>query len=448
MKSSSAAIRKLRNWTRYFYRVPWCVPAWGAREFLVTAKCLLTNRVTRGSYPQQVADAVKNYLGVKFALPVNRGRTAIELALRAMKLSSDDEVVLPSYVCQSVLDAVVNAGARPVFADVGTDLNVTAQTINGALTPKTKCVIVAHLFGNVAPIDEIEELLKGSGVALIDDAAQSFGARRKGRLLGTFGACGIVSCGPGKTLAGAAGGLLVTNDSELYERAAAALPLNQERTRLAAERVLSFWAWRRFRRYTLPFKNILDRAWRAPGEPVHESCAMSNVDGAIMLEQFRACEKNTAERRRNANVLLSSLSQLASSSVTDTTADGMLVKLILVLPEEFPSVEEAINLLAQDGIECEAGYAPLHLKMCETHVALPNTESLWKRVLCIPLETQWKRSAAPLLLSQKWSSLRAREQSSSAKEIGTDEESKHSFREESLVGEIIRPVAVRQGSDT
>ncbi|HYO92718.1 MAG TPA: DegT/DnrJ/EryC1/StrS aminotransferase family protein, partial [Pyrinomonadaceae bacterium] len=316
MKSSSTAVRKMRNWSRYFYRVPWCVPAWGGREFLLTTKCLLMGRVVRGSYPAQAANAVKDFLGMKYALPVNRGRTAIELALRAMRLGADDEVVLPSYVCQSVLDAVKAAGARPVFADVGADLNMTAQTVNAALTPQTKCVIVAHLFGNVAPVDEIEELLKKSGIALIDDAAQSFGARRGKRLLGTFGACGIVSCGPGKTLAGAAGGLLVTNDAELYERAAAAISLKQERARLAAGRTLSFWAWRRFRRYTLPFKNILDRVLPAPDEAAHESCAMSNLDGAIMLAQFEGLEKNTQLRRRNADALFASLGEMQRSSVS------------------------------------------------------------------------------------------------------------------------------------
>ena len=446
MKSPSTAVMKMRNWSRYFYRVPWCVPAWGIQEFLLTAKCLFTNRVVRGSYPAQASAAIKDYLGMKYVLPVNRGRTAIELALRGLRLGADDEVVLPSYVCQSVLDAVENAGARPVFADVGPDLNMTAQTVSAALTPKTKCVIVAHLFGNVAPVDEIERLLNGRGIPLIDDAAQSFGARRGKRLLGTFGTCGIVSCGPGKTLAGAAGGLLVTNDAELYERAAA-IALKAERARLAAGRTLSFWAWRRFRRYTLPFKNILDRILSEPAEIAHESCAMSNLDGAIMLAQFEALEKNTARRRRNASALLSSLGGLENSSVTDTSPDAMLVKLILVLPEEYPSVDEAIKLLAEDGIECEAGYAPLHLKMAATHAALPITESVWKRVLCIPVETEWKNK--PLLLSQKWSELCIGAQSPSpVRKVGPDEASADSFREESFVGELVGPIVVRQGNDS
>jgi hypothetical protein len=135
--------------------------------------------------------------------------------------------------------------------------------------------------------------------------------------------------------------------------------------------------------------------------------------------------------------------------VTDTTADAMLVKLILVLPEEYPSVQEAIKLLARDGIECEAGYAPLHLKMATTNGALPLTEALWKRVLCIPLETEWKKRASPLLLSQNWSALRGGEKAPlSVKEIALAKENEADFGEEGLVGELVGPIAVRQGNDS
>jgi dTDP-4-amino-4,6-dideoxygalactose transaminase len=139
---------------------------------------------------------------MKYAIPVNRGRVGIEIALRAMQLNENDEVIIPSYICHTVLDAVLKAGTRPVFADVGPDLHLTPETVKKAITPKTKCVIVPHLFGNIAAIDKIEEMLKGTEIALIDDAAQSFGAKCSGRLVGTFGDCGIVSCGPGKRLQG------------------------------------------------------------------------------------------------------------------------------------------------------------------------------------------------------------------------------------------------------
>src|SRR5207253_7918449 len=138
-------LSKVNKFCSYFYMVPWCVPAWGWRELACTVQCLLTQRIVDGEYPIKFAEAVKEHLGMSYARTVNRGRTALELALRALEVENTD-VVLPSYICRAVLDAVVEAKAHPVFADVGCDLNVTAETIQAAITPNTKCVIVPHLF--------------------------------------------------------------------------------------------------------------------------------------------------------------------------------------------------------------------------------------------------------------------------------------------------------------
>ena len=174
-------LSRLGNLLRHFYQVPWCVPAWGMREFWATCASVLGGRIVEGDAPARAVEAVKDYLGVAYALPVNRGRTALVLGLRALGVGPGDDVVLPSYLCRTALDAVEAAGANPVFADVGEDLNVTPETVSQALTPGTKCVIVPHLFGKAAPIDVIETILRPAGIPLIDDAAQSLGARRGGR---------------------------------------------------------------------------------------------------------------------------------------------------------------------------------------------------------------------------------------------------------------------------
>jgi len=379
---------KARSLVRRFYSVPWCVPAWGRDEFFATATALLTGSVVHGSSAEQFSAALREYLGMKFALPVNRGRTAIELGLRGMEIGDGDEVVMPSYVCRSVIEAVLRTGARPVFADIDETLNVTASSVAAAVSDRTKCVIVAHLFGRPAAIDEIEVLLAGSKITLMDDAAQALGARRGGRLVGSFGACGIVSAGPGKPLAGAAGGILVTNDPQLYERAAA-LENRFEAATEVATRAIRFWVWRRLRRYTLPFQILLERIGIAGAEPVHVNAALSNLDGAIALAQLEALERNAADRRRNAEILTQRLSMLPGKAVTDNSPDGMAVKFVHLLPANGPTVEEVLALLADSGIEAQGGYSPLHGAYC-SDVDLPNTAALWRRVLCVPLETRPK----------------------------------------------------------
>jgi dTDP-4-amino-4,6-dideoxygalactose transaminase len=398
-------LRRIRNWLKYFYSVPWCVPAWGYREFLTTLKCLVRRRITEGSSPPEAANLLKEHLGCSFILPVNRGRAAIELALRAMQATPSDDVVLPSYVCQSVLDAVRNSGANPIFADIGHELNLTVDSVTAALTPKTKCVIVPHLFGKAAPIDEIEKVLDSMGIALIDDAAQSFGARRAGRLVGTFGSCGIVSCGPGKSLAGPAGGFLVTNSRELYQRAAA-IPLGSEATWVVAKRMLSFWLWRRFRKFTLPLRLFLDMTLGEESEEPHVNARMSNLDAAIVLEQIRSLESNTRKRRSNAEVLLSALGDASRYVVPNTSAEDVALKLIVVFPEDGPRAEEAVSYLRSAKIECQVGYGPLHLRSdAGRTVSLPFAEVSWDRVLCLPVECRLKPGKPVALLARSFREL-------------------------------------------
>jgi dTDP-4-amino-4,6-dideoxygalactose transaminase len=373
---------------RYFYRVPFDVPAWGWGEFRATCQCLLGRATIEGPCASSASDAIRDFLGVKYALPVNRGRTAIELALRALGVGASDEVVIPSYLCRTVLDPILAVGARAAFADVGPDLNVTVEAVRAAITPKAKCVIVPHLFGKAAPIDRIESMLEGTGIILIDDAAQAFGTRCSGRLVGTFGAFGIVGCGPGKPLDTAAGGMLVTNNRELYQRAAA-LPLGQERAAAVARRTLSRWVWQRFRGLTLPLRIALDRLIGPEEEPVHLSCTMSNLDGAILLEQLRKWERNSRRRRRNASLLVPFLRGESLDTIENAAEEVVTDKLILVLPSEGPGSDDVIAWLSGAGIEAAASYVPLHLQPPGgAEVSLPMTEALWDRIVWLPVEVE------------------------------------------------------------
>src|SRR5204863_1147415 len=115
---------------------------------------------------------------------------------------------------------------------------------------------------------------------VIGDAAQSFGATRSGRLGGTFGNCGVVRCGPGKSLAGAAGGVLVTNDVAMYQRAVS-LGLGTEQAPRVTRRALGFWFWRRFRALTFPLEMVVGHFFRSHStEEPHTSATLSNFDAA------------------------------------------------------------------------------------------------------------------------------------------------------------------------
>jgi dTDP-4-amino-4,6-dideoxygalactose transaminase len=232
-------------------------------------------------------------------------------------------------------------------------------------------------------------MLRGTGIALIDDAAQSFGARRSGRLVGTFGDCGIISCGPGKSLAGVAGGLLVTNTQELYDRAKE-ISLCGENAAAVATRVLSFWIWRRFRRYTLPFNMLINRVIKEKEEPLFEACRISNLDAGIAFQQFQSLITNTEIRRQNAKILVELFEKIANYGVSDFSNDSALLKLVLVLTDGKLSVNNLREQFARVGIECQGGYVPLHQGNSNGEPCLPSTERLWRNVLCIPVDIRYK----------------------------------------------------------
>lgn len=157
------------------------------------------------------------YLGVEQCVGVANGTDALTIALRALGVKPGDEVVLPSLTFYATAEAAVNAGATPVFCDVDpATCCVTAETVEAALTDRTRAIVPVHLFGNVAPVPELERF----GLPILEDAAQAAGADLSGRKAGSLGGAATYSFFPSKNLPCLGdGGAIVTNDGELAERA-------------------------------------------------------------------------------------------------------------------------------------------------------------------------------------------------------------------------------------
>ncbi|MEA2320173.1 MAG: hypothetical protein QOD81_23 [Solirubrobacteraceae bacterium] len=156
------------------------------------------------------------YLGARHGIGVANGTDALTIALRAMGVGPGDEVVVPSFTFYASAEAIPPTGARPVFCDVDPEtFCVTAETVRAALTPRTKAVIAVHLFGNVAPVAEIEAL----GVPVLEDAAQSAGSTTSAGRPGTLGTAATFSFFPSKNLGCFGdGGAITTSDDDIAER--------------------------------------------------------------------------------------------------------------------------------------------------------------------------------------------------------------------------------------
>ena len=158
-----------------------------------------------------------SYCGAAHGVGVANGTEAITIALRALGVGPGDEVVVPSFTFYASVEAIPPTGARPVFCDIDPDtFCVTADTVKAALTARTKAVVAVHLFGNIAPIGEIEAL----GVPVLEDAAQAAGSRGAEGRAGALGRAATFSFFPAKNLGCFGdGGMITTSDPQIAERA-------------------------------------------------------------------------------------------------------------------------------------------------------------------------------------------------------------------------------------
>jgi len=166
-----------------------------------------------GAFEREFAD----YCTAGYGVGVANGTDAITIALRAMGVGSGDEVVVPSFTFYASAEAIPPTGATPVFCDIDPDTYcITAETVRAALTPRTKAVIAVHLFGNLAPVAEIQAL----GVPVLEDAAQAAGSVSSAGRPGSLGAAATWSFFPSKNLgAFGDGGMITTSDIDIAERA-------------------------------------------------------------------------------------------------------------------------------------------------------------------------------------------------------------------------------------
>jgi len=174
-----------------------------------------------GPNVQALEEEVAAYLGVKHAIGVASGTDALIISLESLGIGAGDEVIVPSYTFFATAEAVLQVGARPVFVDIEPNtFCLDVQQITENLTPQTKAVIPVHMYGHPAPMGPLLELARSHGFKVIEDNAQAMGAEFDGRKTGSLGDAGCLSFFPSKNLgAYGDGGMVVTNDAEIEERA-------------------------------------------------------------------------------------------------------------------------------------------------------------------------------------------------------------------------------------
>ncbi len=168
---------------------------------------------------RQFEEVVAELSGTAHALALNSGTSGLFLALVGLGIGPGDEVIVPGFTFVATISSVIYARARPVLAEIDETFNLDPADVEARITPRTRAIIAVHMLGNPARLDELKALAERHGLALIEDAAQAFGATYCGRWVGGQAAVGVYSFNEFKTITCGDGGMLVTDDEDLYRRA-------------------------------------------------------------------------------------------------------------------------------------------------------------------------------------------------------------------------------------
>lgn len=195
--------------------IPHSRPTIGQAEIEAVSKVIASGQIAQGSEVTAFEEEFAHRMGVKYAAAVSSGTAALHLSLLSLDVSQGDEVIIPSFVCTALINAVNYIGAKPVIADIDPiSLNIDPRDVANRITSNTKAIIIPHMFGLMADMAESSKL----GIPLIEDCAQAVGASHNGYLSGSLGRIGVYSFYATKVMTSGEGGMVVSNEESLIER--------------------------------------------------------------------------------------------------------------------------------------------------------------------------------------------------------------------------------------
>lgn len=170
------------------------------------------------SYVYRFEKMFREFIGAGYSLAVSSGTAALRTALAALGIKAGDEIIVPAYTFVATLEAVIESGARPVLVEIDDSFNINPAQIERAITTKTRAIMPVHMMGSAAAMDEIQAIAKKHNLFVVEDACQGIGAKYRGKLTGTLGHISAFSFDSAKLLTCSEGGMIATNDAELYRK--------------------------------------------------------------------------------------------------------------------------------------------------------------------------------------------------------------------------------------
>ncbi len=333
-----------------------CEPSLTDLEKKYVNEALENNWLSSIAPPVQLfEEAFQKRFGIKHAVAVNSGGSALFLALWTLGLRQGDEVIVPTFTMIATAGAVTQCGAIPVFVDSELETgNIDVSQIEGKITTRTKAIMPVHIYGHPCDMDPIQQLGRDYGLFIVEDAAESHGALYKGKPVGTFGDAGCFSFYANKIITTGEGGMIVTNDDKLAYALRHCRAYDFDDTK-------HFWHKR--------------LAW---------NLRMSSLEAAVGRAQLERLDQLVEARRQNAAFYRKRLENQVEFLHEKEYARSVSWMFGILLRDE-ATRDGLMTFLAEHGIETRTFFLPMHRQpVYKTAEQFPVADDLGRRGLYLP----------------------------------------------------------------
>jgi perosamine synthetase len=351
-------------------KIPLSSPDITESEIEAVTSVLRTSRLSLGPRMEEFEHAFADYIGTPHGIAVSSGTAGLHLCIRALDIGEGDEVIVPSFTFIAAANAIRYERAQPVFVDIDAEsLNMSPESMERAITPKTRAILVVHTFGRPAEMAAILDIAKRHSLAVIEDACEAIGAEYDGKKIGTFSDAAVFGFYPNKQITTGEGGMVLTRLPELAKR---------------------IRAMRNQGRYD-------SEDWLQHAE-VGFNYRLSEINSALGIAQLTRIEEILRLREQLALLYQKHLSDVDGLILpTLKTPLGRISWFVYVVRLDATFADHArdniVTTLTDAGIGCGRYFAPIHQQPCYTewrNAHLPITETQASRTIALPFFNQMK----------------------------------------------------------
>ena len=343
-------------------RFPLATPSLGYQELSNVTDAIKTGWVSsRGPYIRRFEEDFQSYLGGGYAVAVTNGTCALQIGLMSLGIKKGDEVIVPSFTFGGSINAIINAGATPVIADVDIkNWTLDLKNIKKKITKKTKAIMPVHIYGQPYEIDQVKKFAKEKKLMIVDDCAEAVGAIYKKKVVGLENDCSCFSFFANKTITTGEGGMAVFKRKEIAEKA----------------RILINQGLSNNKRYYHDFAGTNSR--------------ITNLQAAMGVAQMKIIKKLLANRKKifsNYDKIFKTKKFLTLLNKNEWSENSYWLYTLLINDITEKKRDLLITKIQNLGIECRPGFYALHkMKPFKRYAdgEYPNTEYLSKTSISLP----------------------------------------------------------------